>query len=187
MPIVLTFKIESPPTVLYGNHNESTGAILSGLFTLQVQTVEKYALDSVHIAICQVLHSKKPTCAACQNHITELARWNVLTTAAALPNGSHGYPFSHLLPGSLPATCKNGMFSVEYYLEAVAVPQNKDVKPFTVRRPLKIQRSIIMTQDRTSVRVFPPTSLHATLQLPPVVYPNSTLRFIASVVGECAK
>lgn len=183
VPVTLELKIESPPIILYGNHNESTGAILSGFFNLVVKATGEYPLESVHIAVCQVLSSKRPTCVSCQKHVTELARWDVLPHAAHLPNGSHGYPFSHLLPGSLPASCTNGLFSVEYYIEAVAVPSDKAVKPFTLRRPLTVSRSIIRTQDRTSIRVFPPTKLSATVVLPPVVFPNSTLGFELRLEG----
>jgi hypothetical protein len=146
------------------------------------------------MAIIQEVKTIKPQsgqCSNCLNHTTELARWDVLTHSADLPKSSHAYPFSHLIPGSVPATTKNSVFSVSYHLIAVAVPDNtrhKIADPshpgaayrfpnFEIKYPLNIKRSIIRGPDRNSVRVFPPTDIVAQISLPSTVFPDSAFPF----------
>lgn len=193
-PISLSFRIESPPLVLYGKPSESTGTLLSGLFTLDVLESVPFPMKSVYMALIQEVKTLKPqhsACKDCLNHKTELARWDVLTHPAMLPKASHAYPFSHLVPGSIPASTSNNVFSVSYRLTAVAVPDNtkhniKDpANPdsmmqfpnFVYNRPLNIQRSIIRGPDRNSVRVFPPTDLVAQITIPSTVFPDSGFPF----------
>lgn len=199
-PITLSFRIESPPLVLYGKPTESTGALLSGLFTLEVLEKVAFPVKTVHMAIVQEVKTIKPNsgqCPNCLNHTTELARWDVLTHPADLPKSSHVYPFSHLIPGSVPATTKNSVFSVSYHLIAVAVPDNTRHRipdpshPGAVYRfpnieikyPLNIKRSIIRGPDRNSVRVFPPTDIVAQISLPSAVFPDSAFPFELVIEG----
>lgn len=197
--IKMEFRIESPPLLMIGSHSESTGSLLSGLFTLHVNAPNGVALKSVHIAVIQDvclnvpnspvtstthghIHFSKssqsssipnspalgavsaasnttnvktstiapaaPTtawsdpphfhhlipsaslgCTDCLTRTTELARWNVLSAPNVLPKGAHVYPFSHLVPGSVPASCYNPVFTVRYRLVAIAIP---DSQPGTV-------------------------------------------------------
>lgn len=206
-PISLNFRIESPPLLMIGSNTESTGALLSGLFTLQV--IEKPVfLKSVHISIIQEVkvnidnpnassnsllssfgvpfHKYFPspclTCPDCLTRTTELARWDVLASPNRLPQGSHAYPFSHLIPGSVPATTTNAVFTVNYKLIAVAVPNDDESfdrldnsKPYTLELPLNIKRAILKGPDRNSLRVFPPTEFVAHITMPNVAYPESTI------------
>lgn len=157
----------------------------------------------VDLIIYQQVEQKKSNpqkCAACTSHVTELARWNVLSHPADLPKGKHGYPFSHLIPGSVPASCDNACFSVAYFLKAVAVPVNAlpsssnhhhsglgAATPIELVLPLKVSRSIIKGPDRNSVRVFPPTELAATITMPSVAYPLSNFSFELILEGVVAK
>ena len=194
MPVKLSFRIESPPLVLYGKRTDSTGTLLSGLFTLEVLERTPFPMKTVHMAIIQEVKTIKPHsghCSDCLNHKTELARWDVLTHPADLPMSSHVYPFSHLIPGSVPASTTNSVFSVSYYLTAVAVPDNTkhrilDPKSpgalykfpnFVINHPLNIKRSIIPRPDRNSVRVFPPTKVTAQITLPSTIFPDSSFPF----------
>lgn len=198
-PVKLSFRIESPPLVLYGKPTESTGALLSGVFTLDVRDAS-FPLKRVHIAIEQIVKTLKPhsgTCVNCLNRTTELCRWEVLAQAADLPNGPHAYPFSHLIPGSVPAQTENHVFSVEYKLVAVAVPDNdkhcimdankpeQKVKfnDFEAVLPLNIKRSIIRGPDKNSVRVFPPTEIVANVTIPSSVFPDSSFPLELLVEG----
>lgn len=152
------------------------------------------------MAIVQDVKTLKPhnsNCQNCSTHTTELARWDVLTHPAELPKASHAYPFSHLIPGSVPATTKNSVFSVSYRLTAVAVPDNtkhdiRDPKNpnalmqfpnFIINHPLIIKRSIIRGPDKNSVRVFPPTDLMAQITIPSSVFPDSAFPFEMVVEG----
>lgn len=200
MPVRLSFRIESPPLVLYGKRTESTGALLSGQFTLEVLDETPFPMKHVYMAIIQEVHTVKAhsgQCKNCLNHTTELARWEVLQHPADLPKGSHAYPFSHLIPGSVPAATSNSVFTVEYRLTAVAVPDNDKhniqdpnhpgqkmrFPNFVINLPLNIKRSIIRGPDRNSMRVFPPTDIVAQITLPSSVYPESSFPLEMVVEG----
>lgn len=196
--IQMSFNIESPPLVLYGTPQESTGALLSGLFQLHVLNTS-VAMKKAHLAVVQKVTSKKqvPTnphgtnshhhtphrCTGCATATSELARWDVLPGPTTLPKQTHGYPFSHLLPGSLPASANNSLFSVEYFLVAEAHFEDASLPPHVLSKPLKISRSIVRSADRNSVRVFPPTALTASVSIPSVVYPNSQFSFEMALEG----
>lgn len=181
-PCRLQVRIESPPLVMYGSRSESTGALLSGMFDLEVLQDDPFSMKSVELAVYQRFKAKKTpqhhhlhlSCKDCTEKVTELAKWEVLAHPASLPKRLHAYPFSHLLPGSLPATVDTSTFSIEYFIKAVATPECPSEQPFVISYPLKVSRSIIRAQDRTSVRVFPPTDLVATLILPNAIHQNSS-------------
>lgn len=204
MPVRLSFRIESPPLVLYGKPSESTGTLLSGMFTLEVLENIPFPMKSVHLVIVQEVHTVKAhsgNCENCLSRTTELARWDVLTHPADLPKASHAYPFSHLIPGSVPAATSNSVFSVSYRLSAVAVPDNDKhnvmdpTRPghryhfqnFVINYPLNIMRSIIRGPDRNSVRVFPPTDIVAQMTLPSSVFPGSAfpLEMVLEGIAIC--
>jgi arrestin-related trafficking adapter 1 len=200
--IKLECTIESPPVVLYGPPSESTGSLLSGLFKLHVLTPTPISVKSVYLAVVQKVRCKK---APRHLHYTnnninnnsnnnnnqddcsciasaELARWDVLPHPAELPTQTHAYPFSHILPGSLPATSKNNVFSVDYVIVAKVILADSN-KPVSLLMPLTISRSIIKANERNSIRVFPPTELTSTMVLPSVVYPNSIFSVEMALVG----
>lgn len=206
----LGITIESPPIILYGNANESTGSIISGLLTLEIQdrnadnnsirpitsngsyssrTTEsgyfEKEVDSVTLSLVQTIHYTKPfiiplnTVACCKNcttKTTELARWDVLTSRASFAPGRHAYPFSHLVPGSLPASTKLGSSNSGAYIKygLIAVSKTPDGKENKVKLPVNISRLILRGPDRNSLRVFPPTDVTVSSVLPNVIYPKSS-------------
>ncbi|ODQ64510.1 hypothetical protein NADFUDRAFT_79413 [Nadsonia fulvescens var. elongata DSM 6958] len=187
-PVKLSFKIESPPLLMYGLAKDSTGSLLNGLFTLEVLNVPSIAMKSVHMAIVQVVKYKRPvvaTCKNCSSRTSELARWDVLDHFSSLVVKEHVYPFSHLLPGSIPATCDSGLFTISYRLEAYAYPDPSSgfTTPFILKQNLNVGRSIIRAVDRNSIRVFPPTDLKCNITLPAVVYPKSSFSIGMSLHG----
>lgn len=256
-PVKMDFRIESPPLLMIGTHSESTGSLLSGLFTLHVNAPHGIALKSVHIAVLQdvclnvpnspatsanppppAVHSHgsapgspslNPTsvppspaitaapitppglpqtakiapaspstawadpphfhhlfpasclgCADCLTRTTELARWNVLATPNTLPKGAHAYPFSHLIPGSVPATCYDPLFTVRYRLVAVAIP---DVQPGSVpASPLIVSSPHLGPATSTAPRspALLPKSPSSLLAKSPAMPPVSPLQSPAS-------
>ncbi|KAM9922470.1 hypothetical protein OXX59_005796 [Metschnikowia pulcherrima] len=239
-PISLHINLESPPVVLYGHAHESTGSLISGVLTLEVnsQKPKSVALntltpqasasglhpstsasglhpqasatsigsefsngdghllspctssdvsvevESVILSLVQTVHYTKPfivssnsvsSCKRCATRKSVLASWDVLSQRASFPDGSHAYPFSHLLPGSIAASSKLGSAHsysyIKYDLVAVAKCANKKV---TVTLPVNVSRSILRGPDRNSLRVFPPTEVTASAVLPGVMYPKST-------------
>lgn len=223
----MSLNLESPPIILYGQPNESTGSIISGLLSLDIKpainenlnnvhnthrndltlvssnvslnsisntsdippSFDEFELESVTLSLVQTIRYTKPFllpsssiagCKDCSIRKNVLARWDVLTTRASFSTGSHAYPFSHLLPGSLPASSKLGSphshSYIKYDLIAVAtIPKNNNgTKESIVKLPLNISRSILRGPDRNSLRVFPPTEVTASAVLPNVVYPKSS-------------
>ncbi|RMI97959.1 hypothetical protein BD777DRAFT_68430, partial [Yarrowia lipolytica] len=195
-PVKLSFRIESPPLVLFGPRQESTGAILNGLFNLEIKGSDAFPMKSVQLSIIQEIKVKRgipglvpsetttvtKTGAA---RTTELAKWDILQIPTPLPPQNHVYPFSHLLPGEIPGTTDCPLFSINYKLHAVAIPDPSSgyTTPFVLTQPLNVSRSIIRGQDRTSIRVFPPTDLNASMVLPNVIYPKSSFTLELKLEG----
>lgn len=147
------------------------------------QTVE---LKTVTLSLVQTIKYTKPflppspsisNCKDCAITKNVLARWDVITGNTSLELGKHGYPFSHLLPGSLPASCKLGSYHSGSFVKYDIIAEAKlpgSSNPITVELPLNISRLILRGPDRNSLRVFPPTEVTASAVLPNVVYPKST-------------
>ncbi|CCG21055.1 Ldb19 protein [Candida orthopsilosis Co 90-125] len=181
----LSIALESPPIILYGSPSESTGFIISGL--LRLITTSEIELERVTLTLRQTMRYTKPflipnsstiaNCEECTNKTEELARWDVLTSHFKFAPGNHAYPFSHLLPGSLPPTSKLGSSSshsfIKYDLIAEVVATDT-VQDKRLVLPINISRSTLRGPDRNSLRVFPPTEVTASAVLPNVVYPKST-------------
>lgn len=142
-------------------------------------------LNSVSLSLVQTVHYDKSfmisssACTLCPDCCTRkitVALWNVLTSPVSFEAGSHAYPFSQLLPGTLSQSCKLGhlllVSYIMYDLVAVAVCA-KTGKSTTVLVPINVARLIIRGPDRNSVRIFPPTEISANVVLPSVVHPKS--------------
>jgi len=116
--------------------------------------------------------TKKPVskdCPECQTKTTELFAWNFLTEPKTFRKGTYDFPFSHLLPGHLPATTHGELGVVDYVLSAKATTSLAD--NIAVQRTLNIQRALMPGMDKNSIRIFPPTNLTATVVLPSVIHP----------------
>ncbi|QHS76402.1 Ldb19p [Saccharomyces paradoxus] len=276
LPLTLSVDIESPPCVLYGSATESSGAVLSGLFTVTVidpysssedkslkitesnvsaatkslkrkstfgsalssrlsslststsnislstsststshsptpanlrimAGYTKITITSVTLSLVQKIHFHKPfvanvssmqTCMNCKTKITNMKSWEIQRNTQDLSVGSHSYPFSYLIPGSVPCSSSLGSTAetqVKYELIAVVTymdPYRNSLSPghSTPRKegsspkkqllqlvmPIAVTRSIPRGPDKNSLRVFPPTELTAAAVLPNVVYPKST-------------
>ncbi|CAK7905699.1 protein Ldb19p [[Candida] anglica] len=228
--VSLAIKLESPPIILYGPAQESTGSIVSGLLLLEVDpkqgsstlspstsrtppsgvstpipshssigavpdrpstptyeesTASSVSLDTVTLSLVQTVRYTRPfvvssssvaSCKSCAVQNNVLARWDVVTHTTAIQPGSHAYPFSHLLPGSLPASSKLGSYHSTSYIkyELIAEANGNKQEVARVSLPLNIARSILRGPDRNSLRVFPPTEVTASAVLPNVVYPKSS-------------
>lgn len=154
-------------------------------------------VNSVQLALFQRVHYAKPflppsntlaNCASCKNKSTELARWDIMTQSHNLPLGKHSYPFSHLIPGSLPATNSlgaSGITTIKYELVAVVSYNNHNNQQTVVKvvLPLNVSRSVLRGPDRNSLRVFPPTEVTATSVLPNVIHPKSSFALELKLEG----
>ncbi|KAF2743577.1 hypothetical protein M011DRAFT_410244 [Sporormia fimetaria CBS 119925] len=172
-PANLNMEIESPPIVFYNSPQASTGALLSG--QLKIDVVEPHmVLKSLDMRLIAIVSTKKPVaphCPDCLAQTTELHKWEFLNAPVSLTlnHGVHSFPFSHLLPGHLPATTQGSLASLNYYLTVAAVSNTGE--KITFKRDLHIKRAIYPGNEKHSIRIFPPTNLTASVTLPPVIHP----------------
>ncbi|KAK7204011.1 hypothetical protein BZA70DRAFT_281278 [Myxozyma melibiosi] len=172
-----------PPLICYGTREQSTGALLSGLLFLYVNA---YAvpMSSVTLELVQEISFKRPvspSCKSCIKQTNVLKRWDLLSHDTTLPRSEYGYPFSHLLPGDMPASTASALVGISYHLRAVAVPLAKDLRPITLVRSISVFRSVPSTDIRRCLRVFPPTLLNVTASLPAICFPKSELNLTLQV------
>lgn len=185
-PAKLDITIESPPLVMYGQPGSSSGALLSGQLKLSVSD-EQVKLQQFEMQLLAKSTTKKPIvkdCPDCRTQTTELHKWTFLSEPTRFHKGSHSFPFSYLLAGKLPATTTSPLGSVEYLLSARATTSLQD--SITIESPLKISRTLSPNNDRTSIRIFPPTNLQANIVLPPVIHPTGDFN-VQMRVFNCAE
>ena len=174
---------ESPPLVSYGPAADSTGALMSGCLkvTVLAKSLELHQMKmdlNMNITTRRPVH---PTCPSCRTRTNVLKSWNFFDNARTLMHGTHSFPFSYLFAGHLPSTTSSALATIEYELVAVIRPNPQQYKAMVANRPLKLSRSILPAGDKTSQRVFPPTSLNSVLIMPTTCNPgshwNGTLAF----------
>lgn len=165
--------IESPPLVFYGTPANSSGALFSGRLRVAVpESAGVITLDKFDMHLTLSITTKKPIsrdCRNCSTRTNDLCYWDFLTEPIHLKPGDHDFPFSYLFPGNLPASAQGSLGTVEYLLSARAILSTGE--EITMKTPLTIQRAILPGNDRSSVRIFPPTNLTGRVVLPSVVHP----------------
>ncbi|KAJ5101841.1 hypothetical protein NUU61_004063 [Penicillium alfredii] len=165
--------VESPPLVCYGPPASSTGALFSGRLRIAVTEFgREITLNQFDVRLISKISTKKPVSSHCPNCATrteELTRWDFLTEALPLKTGHHDFPFSYLFPGHLPASCNGALGQVEYFLLVHA--QSTTGEEYNLKMPLHVRRALIPGNDKSSIRIFPPTNLTGRIVLPSVVHP----------------
>lgn len=189
---VVSFRIrlETPPAIMYGSPQESVGALISGICDVDLtncgDTDGAVDLREANMSIVQVIKTKVPPSIAKKlPHGSEqrnvLAIWDILKHPHILASKNFAYPFSHLLPGTLPPSCRTPLFSVEYFIVAAAT--TKRMKKSEYKLPLKIGRSVMGITEKSSVRIFPPTTLSLSMILPTALFPNSNVNAEMRIEG----
>ncbi|ORY19559.1 hypothetical protein BCR34DRAFT_595502 [Clohesyomyces aquaticus] len=170
-PGTLDMVVESPPLVFYNTPAQSSGALFSGQLKLNI-TEPQTTLDKFEMRLLATVTTKKPVaqhCTDCSTQTTEIHKWEFLKEVVSLKHGMHQYPFSHLLPGHLPATTHGTLATLDYSLCAVATTSTGE--KITYKRQLDVKRAIFPGNEKHSIRIFPPTNLTASVTLPPVIHP----------------
>ncbi|CAK7219023.1 Endocytosis regulator [Sporothrix bragantina] len=177
--LTLDWKIESPPIVLHGDAENSTGALVSGLLFLTVRD-EPVQLDSFTATLNIHTTQKRPYTAHCHDCIhqyTELQKWAFIQGPLTLTKGEHGFPFSVLLAGHLPASMDGPLVNIAYEFHAEAVqksltPGAAAPAPVKLEKLFDVKRSLPAPElPHHSVRIFPPTNIKASVHFPQVIYP----------------
>jgi hypothetical protein len=183
--------IESPPLLMHGSPLESTGALLSGRLNLVVKESEKVTVTGLALRLVAETEYKKPVsthCPDCAKKTSNIKEWRLIGENAVLGGGDHVYPFSHLLSGNLPQTTKTQLGSIKYYLSASGLLTNGEELHLTT--PIIISRAFYPRPEKTSIRIFPPTKLSATVVLPSLMYavgPAPVQLFISGLVDPSTK
>jgi hypothetical protein len=172
-PVKLGMYMESPPALFHGTPSQSAGVLMSG--RLQVTpNIDEATLNSVTMWLECTTHTKRPVqdrCRECQSKVEDLYQWHFFTQPKVFKaeNGMQELPFSHLIPGSIPATTHGQMGTIDYSLHVRA--QASDGQEIEFRRELVFQRALLPGNDKTSIRIFPPTNLNLNVTLPNVIHP----------------
>ena len=203
----LKIQIESPPLVAFGPPEDSSGALLSGILDLYPNTPTNataertFDVEKLEMKFVMEVNTRRPighNCPACTTRSKVLHTWTFIQTRKTLQynNGAaHGFPFSFLVPGNLPATTRSSLAFISYKLVAEAIPvppasnttstsvprrpsspkRADSFKPVVLSQSLKVSRSILPSvEPKHSQRIFPPTTLQSMFNLPTVIYPGST-------------
>ncbi|KAJ9203971.1 hypothetical protein DTO166G4_7038 [Paecilomyces variotii] len=188
-PAQLDVIFESPPLVFYGSPANSSGALMSGRLLIDVAEIPgAVTLQKLEMRLTSSISTKKPVsrdCPNCSTRTEPLCEWDFLTEPAKLQRGKHDYPFSYLFPGHLPASANGTLGGVEYKLSARALTSTGE--EFTFQTPLTIRRAILPGNDKSSIRIFPPTNLTGRVVLPSVVHPIGTFPVQMTLSGVVDK
>jgi len=93
--LVLDWKIESPPIVLYGDAENSSGALVSGQLFLRIKE-DGFRMESFKAKLRIHVTQKRPFtahCADCINQYTEISKWDLLQAPLTLTKGPY-FPLS---------------------------------------------------------------------------------------------
>lgn len=172
-PLILGVHMESPPVFFIGPPQSSTGAIITGRLQITPQGSD-VVLSNVTMYLESKSTTKRPVeskCPQCTTQVSDLCEWNFFSKPKtfAVADGQSELPFSHLLPGHLPATTHGQIASLDYSLHVKAT--TSDNQTFEFRRELEIRRALIPGNDKNSTRIFPPTDLTLYVTLPHMIHP----------------
>ncbi|KAK3313716.1 hypothetical protein B0H66DRAFT_606963 [Apodospora peruviana] len=186
--VSLDWKLESPPIVMYGDAENSTGALVSGQLFLNIKE-DELEIESLNATLNVRLTQKRPFahhCSDCANHVTQLKQWSLLPQPLLLKRGEHSFPFSILLEGHLPATLDGPLVNIVYEFKAEAVPRTNGtaLPPIKLEKVLDVKRSLPASEvPHHSIRVFPPTNIKANVHYPHVIHPIGTYTLAVRLDG----
>jgi hypothetical protein len=188
-PVRLDMVVESPPALFFDAPSTSTGYLLSGRLQVTPQAAD-VVMESITMYLEATVTTKKPVeqrCRECNSQINDLYEWNFLshTKTFKFSEGIKDLPFSHLIPGHLPATTHGQIGSIDYSLHVRA--KSSDGQETEFRRDLVIDRALRPGNDKNSVRVFPPTNLTLNVTLPAVVHPIGSFPIQCRMTGITTK
>lgn len=181
--------IESPPNIFHGDTQTSSGALFSGQLIINI-VEPQLTIQSFSMQLLASVTARKPVakdCPECAVKETLLFRWTFIAAPKTLRRGRHPFPFSYLLPGHLPASTSGALGTLEYFLDACALPARAAASPpITHRRALPISRALMPAPEKNSLRIFPPTNLTAHVTMSPTIHPigESTVLLRLSGVTE---
>ncbi|KAK3990152.1 hypothetical protein QBC44DRAFT_72086 [Cladorrhinum sp. PSN332] len=174
-PATIDWQLESPPIVMHGSPETSTGALLSGQLFLNIKE-DLLEIESFVATLNIRLTQRKPFanhCNECASQLTELKKWTLLEHPLVLAKGQHSFPFSVLMDGHLPASMDTPLAAIAYEFKAEAIPRTTaPTSPLRLEKTLDVKRALPVSEHpHHSVRVFPPTNIKASAHYPHVIHP----------------
>ncbi|KAF4978614.1 hypothetical protein FZEAL_5017 [Fusarium zealandicum] len=159
----LVCQLETSPTVLLGDPDDSLSSLIKGklLLTVNEDTVE---IDSIYAVLQLHILQKKPFkrgCKDCKQHSTELKRCEFITGTTALDRGIHEFPFSYQVSNDASPSMDTPLVSISYEFIAKASVRSrrsltKVPKVVTLQRYLTVARSLsVPSSPSYSRRIFP--------------------------------
>ncbi|KAK4899448.1 Endocytosis regulator [Elasticomyces elasticus] len=188
-PVKLDLVMESPPVLFLGTPADSNGAIISG--RLQVSpSAGDVVMDSIKMFLECTTSTTRPVearCRECMTSVNDLYEWKFLSkqTTFKATKGTQELPFSHLIPGHIPAATHGQIGTIDYSLHVRA--KSADGQETEYRRDLVIQRALRPGNDKNSVRIFPPTNLSLNVTLPSVIHPIGEFPITCRMTGVTNK
>jgi len=187
--VKLGMVMESPPALLIGTSTQSTGALISGRLQV-IPLVAEATVESIILYLECVTTTKRPVqdrCRECQSQSVDMYEWTFLTKPTIFwkQDGVQEMPFSHMIPGHLPATTHGHIGSIDYSLHIRA--RTGDGQEVELRRELILRRALVPGPERHSVRIFPPTNLNLQVTLPNVIHPLGEFPVECRMTGIVSK
>lgn len=188
-PIKMDLLMESPPILMLDPASVSSGALISGRLQVTPQ-VSETILESITMFLECTTTTKRPVherCRECMSQVKDLYEWKFLAKPKffTAQEGVQELPFSHLIPGHLPATTHGTIGSIDYSLHVRA--RSADGQEVEFRRNLVINRALRTGNDKNSIRVFPPTNLSLHVTMPNVVHPIGEFPVTCRMTGITTK
>ncbi|KAK1069152.1 Endocytosis regulator, partial [Friedmanniomyces endolithicus] len=188
-PVKLGMIMESPPILFLGGPQEATGAIISGRLQVSPSAGDVVMNTIVMYLECTTTTARpvEARCRECMSTVTDLYEWNFLSKPKTFKatEGTQELPFSHLIPGHLPALTHGQIGTIDYSLHVRA--KSSDGQETELRRELIIQRALRPGNDKNSVRIFPPTDLTLHVTLPSIIHPIGEFPITCRMTGVTNK
>ncbi|KAK1070181.1 Endocytosis regulator [Friedmanniomyces endolithicus] len=188
-PVKLGMIMESPPILFLGGPQEATGAIISGRLQVSPSAGDVVMNTIVMYLECTTTTARpvEARCRECMSTVTDLYEWNFLSKPKTFKatEGTQELPFSHLIPGHLPALTHGQIGTIDYSLHVRA--KSSDGQETELRRELIIQRALRPGNDKNSVRIFPPTDLTLHVTFPSIIHPIGEFPITCRMTGVTNK
>jgi arrestin-related trafficking adapter 1 len=163
--------VESPPLLSHGSPDSSSGALFSGQLCVNVLAAATL-FRTLDIRLFRIITTKKSKahhrCKECGKSKEELRKWSFTHKPVVLSRGKYGFPFNHVFDGSLPASTCSRYAMIDYQFIATAKLLNGET--ITHRHTIQLQRTHQAGNDMHSAKMFPPTSITASIQLNPTCF-----------------
>lgn len=166
--------MESPPALMHGSLNYSSGVLLSGRLKLDVtDPAGEITLEKFSMVLRATTITKKPIskdCKDCAAKHETIKTWNFLSEPKSfLRMRDNQFPWSCMLDGRLPASTQCHLGTISYALVVDAKTVNGE--RIDLVHSLQIARAIPPGPEKASIRIFPPTNLTGRVTMSPVVHP----------------